>query len=91
MNFGKLWRWIDNDLNHAHPWSLMLIVLPFLPFGAALGFGTSADSADAMLAFGMIVAAPWFFYAFVWRGFRRVIRSTNDTVSYFRRKNDRLD
>ncbi|NOW48159.1 hypothetical protein FHW96_004343 [Novosphingobium sp. SG751A] len=91
MNFGKIWRWIDNDLNQAHPWSLMLILLPFLPFGAAIGFGAAAGSTDTMLALGMIVAAPWFFYAFVWRGMRRVMRSTNDSISSFRRKSDRLD
>jgi len=91
MTVSGIWRWIDNDLDEAQPWSRLLILPPFLPFGAAIGLGASSGMQDAALAFGMIVAAPWFLYAFVWRGLRRVARSANDTASYFRRKNGRLD
>ena len=91
MTVADIWCWIDSDLNEAQPWSRFLILPPFVPFGAAIGLGASSGMQDAALGFGMIVAAPWFLYAFVWRGIRRVTRSANDTVSYFRRKNGRLD
>lgn len=66
-------------------------MVPFLPFGAALGFGANDEISGVALLFGYILAAPWFLYAFVWRGFRRVVRSYNDTIANIRRRRDWFD
>lgn len=91
MAIKTILSWIDQDLDKPRPLSLSLIMVPFLPFAAALGFGANDEVSSITLLFGFILAALWFFYAFVWRGFKRVVRSYNDTIDYNRRQRDRFD
>jgi len=84
-------KWIDRDLDHSAPWSLLLIIVPFLPFGIALGLGAKEQTSDAILGIGIVLATPWFLYAFVWRALKRFSRSISKTKAYFNKRRDGLD
>jgi hypothetical protein len=83
LNWRAVWQWIDRDLDQIRPLSMLLILLPFIPFAIALELPVSSSTEDALLIAGFVVAMPWFLYV-VWRGLRNVARSFRETGRYFR-------
>lgn len=83
MTLGAIWRWIDRDLDSVRPLSVLLIILPFIPFAASLEITTDEATHDGFFMGGLFVALPWFLYV-IWRGIKGVARSFKESAVYFR-------
>lgn len=83
MTLGAIWRWIDRDLDRVRPLSMLLIILPFIPFAISLEITTDQSTHDRFLLGGLFVALPWFLYV-IWRGLKVVARSFKEAATYFR-------
>lgn len=82
MTLGAIWRWIDRDLDRVRPLSMLLIILPFIPFALSLEFTTDQSTHDHFFLGGLCVALPWFLYV-IWRGLKVLVRSFADAATYF--------
>jgi hypothetical protein len=83
MGLGAIWRSIDRDLDDPRPLSLLLIILPFIPYAFALELTDDEATRVAFLVGGLAIAVPWILYV-TWRGLKSVRRTFGEAVAQFR-------